>query len=177
MTYTVLPTPSLKYLYELSSGLARASRRSRPHEGTGVCSATDFIGVSDTTVMPEVSFSERATEAGTTKVVDLEVDPMTGASAPKVVSNSAATVSAYLAVTESMTYSSVRSKGTDVTKSTFFRGSGSAGATARLMPLSDVPFVPIRTTTPAAATRTTAAATAANERTDFAEPSRFIANR
>ena len=94
MTYTRAPAPVLKYLYESSSGLVTASRRSSPHDGTGDCSAIDFMGVSAMTVIPEVLLRARATDVGTTNVVALLLSPTIAGAAPSEVVSSDATASA-----------------------------------------------------------------------------------
>ena len=155
----MLPEPVLTYLYELLRRSVVASMRSRPHDGTGVCSAIAFTGVSATAVMPDVSVRVRAADAGTTNVVAVFETPITAGAVPSVVSSSVAIAVARAASTDNITYSSLRSKGTGVTKSTGLRSRSSSTEDAMLLEVSD-DEVPM--TTPAVATRATAAATASH---------------
>ena len=139
--------------------------RSRPHEGTGVCSAIALTGVSAMAVMPEVSDRVRATDAGTTNVVAALETPMTDGAAPSVASSSEAIAEARVASTDNITYSSVRSKGTGVTKSTGFSSLSSATEEATLLSLLKVSDEPVPMRTPAVATSATAAATPIHEGT------------
>ena len=130
--------------------------RSRPHEGTGVCSTVALIGVSIVAVMPVVDDNFFATESGTTNVVDESLFFTTDGAAPNSAVSSFFTDAAFAAFTSSMRYCSVRSKGTAVRLSTFFNGASSAAAA--LFSAGAGVFEELRVVTKAPAINTTAAA-------------------